>query len=42
MVLQFGLVCGREYLRAAYTSIYMLGVLVGAPLNGLLADKCVS
>ncbi|XP_050687790.1 organic cation transporter protein-like [Eriocheir sinensis] len=36
---EFGLVCGREYLRVAYTSIYMSGVLVGAPLNGLLADK---
>ncbi|MPC27523.1 Solute carrier family 22 member 6-A [Portunus trituberculatus] len=35
----FGLVCGMEYLRAAYTSIYMFGVMVGAPLNGLLADK---
>lgn len=39
MVFQFELVCGREYLRAAYTSIYMFGALVGAPLNGLLADK---
>ncbi|XP_063863186.1 organic cation transporter protein-like isoform X2 [Scylla paramamosain] len=28
-----------EYLRAAYTSIYMLGVMVGAPFNGFLADK---
>lgn len=36
---EFGLVCGMEYLRAAYTSIYMFGVMVGAPLNGLLADK---
>lgn len=36
---EYRLVCGREYLRATYTSIYMFGVLVGSPLNGLLADK---
>ncbi|XP_047493229.1 organic cation transporter protein-like isoform X1 [Penaeus chinensis] len=36
---EFQLVCGRGYLRATFTSIYMFGVLVGAPLNGLLADK---
>ncbi|KAG7176025.1 Solute carrier family 22 member 6-A-like 3 [Homarus americanus] len=36
---EYQLVCGREYLRATYTSIYMFGVLVGAWFNGLLADK---
>ncbi|XP_042203236.1 organic cation transporter protein-like [Homarus americanus] len=36
---EFSLVCEWEYLRATYQSIYMLGVFVGAPLNGLLADR---
>ncbi|XP_042203218.1 organic cation transporter-like protein [Homarus americanus] len=35
----FSLVCGREYLRATYQSIYMLGIFVAAPLNGVLADR---
>ncbi|XP_047493760.1 organic cation transporter protein-like [Penaeus chinensis] len=36
---EFGLVCEREYLRATYQSIYMLGIFVGAPLNGMMADR---
>ncbi|XP_069991642.1 organic cation transporter protein-like [Penaeus vannamei] len=36
---EFGLVCGREYLRAMYTSMYMFGIFFGAPANGFLADK---
>ncbi|XP_037786215.1 organic cation transporter protein-like [Penaeus monodon] len=36
---EFELVCGWEYLRALYTSIYMFGVFFGSPLNGFLADK---
>ncbi|XP_069991685.1 organic cation transporter protein-like isoform X4 [Penaeus vannamei] len=36
---EFGLVCEREYLRATYQSIYMLGIFVGAPLNGVMADR---
>ncbi|XP_066955446.1 organic cation transporter protein-like [Macrobrachium rosenbergii] len=36
---EFQLVCGLEYLRATYTSIYMFGIFVGAPLNGVLADR---
>ncbi|XP_069991682.1 organic cation transporter protein-like isoform X2 [Penaeus vannamei] len=36
---RFGLVCEREYLRATYQSIYMLGIFVGAPLNGVMADR---
>lgn len=36
---EFGLVCEKEYLRATYQSMYMLGVLVGSPINGLLADR---
>ncbi|XP_068233850.1 organic cation transporter protein-like [Palaemon carinicauda] len=36
---EFKLVCGRAYLRATFSGIYMFGVLVGAPLTGLLADK---
>lgn len=36
---EFELVCGWEYLRALYTSIYMFGVFFGSPMNGFLADK---
>ncbi|XP_071516507.1 organic cation transporter protein-like isoform X2 [Panulirus ornatus] len=36
---EFALVCGREYLRTTYQSIYMFGIFVGAPLNGILADR---
>ncbi|XP_037786514.1 organic cation transporter protein-like [Penaeus monodon] len=36
---EFDLVCGREYLRAMYTSMYMFGIFFGAPMNGFLADK---
>ncbi|XP_068249821.1 organic cation transporter protein-like isoform X2 [Palaemon carinicauda] len=36
---EFGLVCEKEYLRATYQSMYMLGVLVGSPINGLVADR---
>ncbi|XP_066984510.1 organic cation transporter protein-like [Macrobrachium rosenbergii] len=36
---EFGLVCERDYLRATYQSMYMIGVLAGSPLNGILADR---
>nr|XP_027214873.1 solute carrier family 22 member 20-like [Penaeus vannamei] len=37
--LQFQLACGWEYLRSTYQSIYMFGVTIGAPFNGVLADR---
>ncbi|XP_068227218.1 organic cation transporter protein-like isoform X2 [Palaemon carinicauda] len=36
---EFDLVCTNEYLRATYQSMYMFGTFVGAPLNGMLADR---
>ncbi|XP_064089781.1 organic cation transporter protein-like isoform X2 [Macrobrachium nipponense] len=36
---EFGLTCQRDYLRATYQSMYMIGVLVGSPINGILADR---
>ncbi|XP_068209549.1 organic cation transporter protein-like [Palaemon carinicauda] len=36
---EFGLTCQRDYLRATYQSMYMIGVLVGSPVNGVLADR---
>ncbi|XP_063863182.1 solute carrier family 22 member 7-like [Scylla paramamosain] len=36
---EFGLVCEYRYLRAAHQSIYMGGMMVGACLNGFLADR---
>ncbi|ROT74859.1 putative organic cation transporter protein-like [Penaeus vannamei] len=35
----FQLACGWEYLRSTYQSIYMFGVTIGAPFNGVLADR---
>ncbi|CAL4151772.1 unnamed protein product, partial [Meganyctiphanes norvegica] len=35
---QYALVCDRQYLHAVYTSIFMIGSLLGAPLNAL-SDK---
>ncbi|KAK8389953.1 hypothetical protein O3P69_012872 [Scylla paramamosain] len=39
MTAEFTLVCGREHLRAAYHGVYQLGVLIGTPSSGFLADK---
>ncbi|XP_042883640.1 solute carrier family 22 member 6-like [Penaeus japonicus] len=36
---EFQLACGWEYLRSTYQSIYMFGVTIGAPFNGILADR---
>nr|XP_027214865.1 solute carrier family 22 member 15-like [Penaeus vannamei] len=36
---EFQLACGWEYLRSTYQSIYMFGVTIGAPFNGVLADR---
>ncbi|XP_068202491.1 organic cation transporter protein-like isoform X2 [Palaemon carinicauda] len=36
---EFELVCDWKFLRATYQSIYMFGILVGAGLNGYMADK---
>ncbi|XP_045598525.1 organic cation transporter protein isoform X2 [Procambarus clarkii] len=36
---QFNLVCSSEYLRATYSSMYMFGTLIGAPINGCLSDR---
>ncbi|XP_042889423.1 solute carrier family 22 member 6-B-like [Penaeus japonicus] len=36
---EYQLVCGREYLRAIYQSMYMFGVFMGSPINGFLADR---
>lgn len=36
---EYHLVCGREYLRAIYQSMYMFGVFMGSPINGFLADR---
>nr|XP_027215227.1 organic cation transporter-like protein [Penaeus vannamei] len=36
---EYNLVCGREYLRAIYQSMYMFGVFMGSPINGFLADR---
>ncbi|ROT74866.1 Organic cation transporter protein [Penaeus vannamei] len=38
-VTKFQLACGWEYLRSTYQSIYMFGVTIGAPFNGVLADR---
>ncbi|XP_045103439.1 organic cation transporter-like protein isoform X2 [Portunus trituberculatus] len=39
MTAEFMLVCGQEHLRATYHSVYQLGVLIGTPGSGFLADK---
>lgn len=36
---EFGLVCQKEYVRALYMSLYMIGVLVASPSIGYLADR---
>ncbi|KAK7062942.1 hypothetical protein SK128_003698 [Halocaridina rubra] len=36
---EFDLVCQKEYIRALYSSLYMIGVLVGSPFIGYLSDK---
>ncbi|XP_042243092.1 uncharacterized protein LOC121880103 [Homarus americanus] len=36
---EFNLVCSSEYLRPIYSSLYMFGTLVGAPMNGILSDR---
>ncbi|XP_037785909.1 organic cation transporter protein-like [Penaeus monodon] len=36
---QFDLVCSSDYLRATYEQMYMFGMLVGAPLAGILSDR---
>ncbi|KAK4320072.1 hypothetical protein Pmani_009038 [Petrolisthes manimaculis] len=35
----FGLVCGKEYLRATYTSLFMMGNFISPPIGGYLADR---
>ncbi|ROT62008.1 Organic cation transporter protein, partial [Penaeus vannamei] len=35
----FDLVCSSDYLRATYEQMYMFGMLVGAPLAGILSDR---
>ncbi|CAL4149452.1 unnamed protein product, partial [Meganyctiphanes norvegica] len=35
---EYALVCDRQYLYAIYTSIFMIGSLVGSPFNAL-SDK---
>ena len=35
---QYDLVCDRAYLRSSYSSIYMVGAMVGALFIGYLAD----
>lgn len=36
---EFGLVCGRAYLRTIYQSTYMFGSFIAAPIGGILSDK---
>lgn len=36
---EFQLVCQKEYIRVTYQSMLMIGVLVGSPINGILADR---
>ncbi|KAK7085269.1 hypothetical protein SK128_016040, partial [Halocaridina rubra] len=36
---EFDLVCQKEYIRALYSSLYMIGVLVSSPITGYLSDR---
>ncbi|KAG0727277.1 Organic cation transporter protein [Chionoecetes opilio] len=36
---EYNLACGRGYLQTAFQSMYMFGIFVAAPINGLLSDK---
>ena len=38
-VLQFDLVCGDEWQISFVSTVYLFGVLIGAPLSGVLSDK---
>ena len=39
IVLDLNLLCGREWLKALLAPVYMLGMLIGAPVFGLLSDS---
>ncbi|XP_045622943.1 organic cation transporter protein [Procambarus clarkii] len=36
---EFGLVCGKDYLRATYQSIYMFSTIFSSLISGYIADK---
>ena len=38
---QLELVCGQSWLNQLSTTIYMVGVLIGASLSGVLSDRLV-
>eukprot|EP00092_Neocalanus_flemingeri_P004231 GFUD01004551.1.p1 GENE.GFUD01004551.1~~GFUD01004551.1.p1 ORF type:complete len:520 (+),score=94.91 GFUD01004551.1:217-1560(+) len=39
IVLDLNLLCGREWLKSLLAPVYMVGMLIGAPVFGFLSDK---